>query len=765
MNKSLIQIGLIYGDADAAGLRESLRLKPEHGTTARDAFECLRFLAGRVDDVDIASWGREVSGVIVAALITRQEDADINERMLVEMQRHGLPVIAVAVWGSGAARFCRDLRLPQVLILEEPTQAQLGNALIHAVTEFYNALPASTGAATPPAQIAPRRAGVSALNRGAGAPTRQIGGRQVRDLRNLRSAARTPNKNKTLPITPPADLPAISRPISLPAREPEELPVAQTTPQAIIMETAPEPETIHATVDSLRQLGEELRESPGLSVDDTDREMFGGSNRLFEDLLGASANDAGTQAPEPETAESTRLTLPAQDADEAAPEMLSADVPESVFPQTAAGAVAETIGTVDPEEEPPPAPSPDESAEFIEESITPGPPLPDDGLAFPVEDDEIAPPPFIDGAAAIAARIVELEFAVDQARGLAKRFAAEKDALLTRNRALEAGQAEQQNIHVQETAAHRETTVRLEKELQISRQEVEQLARQLQSAEEAAEFAEARAEDFLQKYSRERRRVAELTREIEEARMEVLDLRSSIEVRDTSANYLQQQVARLERVRHLLIGERDRVQKERDEIRVQLSRMETQLRNIRSEMGASNGVSHQQLTELEKRVAMLTRERDEALAKSHEDELKISEFQSQLQQAASNSLLTESLRTQVDELSGARREINQERERLLQELEHSQRAQAVLQTELRRTLEENRRLQVRLESVEENNGLFALPAAAAPAPTPPRAQAAAAAATARPAIETSDYQQMAIVDDELISSIEGIVMQTILEQA
>jgi signal transduction histidine kinase len=109
---------------------------------------------------------------------------------------------------------------------------------------------------------------------------------------------------------------------------------------------------------------------------------------------------------------------------------------------------------------------------------------------------------------------------------------------------------------------------------QTAQARIAQLEEQLKAAEERAQFAESKSEDFFQRFARERRHAAELARDLKVASERVTELTRALEAKGPSADLLREEISKLEQLSKVVIGERDRALRERDDARLEISRLE-----------------------------------------------------------------------------------------------------------------------------------------------------------------------------------------------
>ncbi|HZS06706.1 MAG TPA: hypothetical protein VFD58_17845 [Blastocatellia bacterium] len=212
----------------------------------------------------------------------------------------------------------------------------------------------------------------------------------------------------------------------------------------------------------------------------------------------------------------------------------------------------------------------------------------------------------------------------------------------------------------------------LEARLRASRQEVESLSQQLQLADERARFAESKAEDFFQRLARERRRATDLSRQLAEAGENIARLNGLIEGRDASVTQLKQ--AGFERVRDVLIGERDRALKERDDARIQISRLDASLKAVKRDFLSSRTRLRQQLRELEELRDDLIRERDCAVSERDAVLIRVAELETPAPQPGEIDAASEperdSLLAEIEQERGLSGDLKKENHALSAENHH-----------------------------------------------------------------------------------------------
>ncbi|HWQ32931.1 MAG TPA: ATP-binding protein [Blastocatellia bacterium] len=252
--------------------------------------------------------------------------------------------------------------------------------------------------------------------------------------------------------------------------------------------------------------------------------------------------------------------------------------------------------------------------------------------------------------------------------------------------------------------------------LQAAQLQILQLEDQLKAAEECARFAEARTEDFFQRFARERRRATDLARELNAARERIACLTSGpAQDRDSSAGLLREQISQLEQTRDVLTSERDRALAERDEACARLAALEA----------------------------------GQAQADEQTDSFK-------------------RMQRQFRALESIRDEITAERDRLRDELAQEQRRYSELEEENRKLAEENQKLLGELQTATLRlTEIETAPAATDRVATD--AESFIASETAAPALaltaEGCDSEAMCAADLALIERIGSAVQQLIADGA
>lgn len=252
--------------------------------------------------------------------------------------------------------------------------------------------------------------------------------------------------------------------------------------------------------------------------------------------------------------------------------------------------------------------------------------------------------------------------------------------------------------------------------LQAAQLQILQLEDQLKAAEECARFAEARTEDFFQRFARERRRATDLARELNTARERIACLMSGpAQDRDSSAGPFREQISQLEQTRDALTSERDRALAERDEACARLAALEA----------------------------------GQAPADEQTDSFK-------------------RLQRQFRALESIRDEITADRDRLREELAQEQRHYSELEEENRKLAEENQKLLGELQTaIIRLTEIETAPAATDSVATDAEIQSFIASETAAPALaltaEGCDPEAMCVADLALIERIGSAVQQLIAD--
>lgn len=275
-------------------------------------------------------------------------------------------------------------------------------------------------------------------------------------------------------------------------------------------------------------------------------------------------------------------------------------------------------------------------------------------------------------------------------------------------------------------------------ELHVTQQQILRLEDQLRAAQECARFAEARTEDFFQRFAQERRRAADLTRELAAARNEITRLSSQPENDDSAS--LREQIGRLEHLRDALIVERDKAIQERDEICEQVSRIEEGLK-------AFNG----QLFQAEPRQApdALIAERDHALA----------ELETWRQQASGHETALHRLQRQFRALESIREEIAAERDAVRDEIVTERTRSGLLESEAQRLSEANHRLARDLQAATARMLELEAMLAETLSATAPMARQVVFAADSGAEVEDLDFDAMTGADLALIVRLDATVQR------